>query len=55
MLELEKGKTTKLREKYCKLSITEALAVYMKRYIRDTEAWKMNRMFTTDPSKLYSQ
>ena len=58
------GKLSKL-EKYSKLSVTEALeaakqrliapAARLKRYTRDMEARRINRMFTTEPSKMYSQ
>ena len=60
MSELEKGKDTKVLKNHSKLSITEALetvqqrltalAACLKRYTRDMEDWKINRMFTTEPS-----
>ena len=63
--ELEKGKTTKVPKKYRKLSVTEALetakqrltalAARLKSYTRELEAWRINTMFTAEPSRVYSQ
>ena len=59
MSDQGKGKTTKL------LSVTElletakhrltALVAWLKRYTRDVQPWSINRMFTIEPSKVYSQ
>ena len=63
--ELQKGETTKVLKKYSKLSISEALETAkkrltaldgcLKRYTRDVEARRINRIFTTEPSEVYSQ
>ncbi|KAA8577610.1 hypothetical protein FQN60_007909, partial [Etheostoma spectabile] len=63
--ELQKGARKGLSKKYNKLSIPEALetakqrltalATRLKRYKGEAEARRINRMFSTEPSKVYSQ
>ncbi len=63
--ELQKGVRKGLPKKYNKLSIPEALetakqrltalATRLKRYKGEAEARRINRMFSTEPSKVYSQ